>query len=248
MLGEKAKGEEMNLERPNFTVNIVCLANSRKTAGRCIAGKEIDTTGKAGRWIRPVSPRPTHEISELEMLYPDGETVKLLDIIEIPCEKPAPQGHQPENVLIDARFFWQRRDRVNWQALKAILDEPSPLWVNGFSTRQCHNNRIPEHQLDSKQGSLRLIALDRMLLYTDLKLQKSGNMKQAVRARFDYLGDHYCLDVTDPVIESYFLKAGAIEHSLDTALACISLTELWEGYVYKLVASIITPKRAAHHE
>lgn len=238
----------MNLERPNFTVNIVCLANSRKTAGRCIAGKEIDATGKTGRWVRPVSSRPTHEISELEMLYPDGETVKLTEIIEIPFEKPAPQGHQPENILIDARFFWQRRGRIDWQVLNVILDEPSPLWINGFSTRQGHNNRIPEHQLDFKQGSLRLIALNRVLLHTDLKPQKSGNIKQVVRARFDYLGDHYCLDVTDPVIESYFLKAGAIEHSLDTALACISLTEPWEGYVYKLVASIITPKRAVRHE
>ena len=238
----------MNLQHPNFTVNIVCLANSRKTAGRCIAGKEIDATGKAGRWIRPVSLRPTHEISELEMLYPDGETVKLLEIIEIPYEKPAPQGHQPENVLIDARFFWQRRGRMDWQVLNVVLDEPSPLWINGFSTRQGHNNRIPEHQLDFKQGSLRLIALDRVLLHTDLKPHKSGNMKQVVRARFDYLGDHYCLDVTDPVIESYFLKAGVIEYSLDTTLACISLTEPWEGYVYKLVASIITPKRVVRHE
>jgi hypothetical protein len=238
----------MNQERPNFTVKIVCLANSRKTAGRCIAGKELDATGKAGRWIRPISGRPTHEISELEMLYPDGQTVKLFEVLEIPCEKPAPQGHQPENVLIDPRFFWQRQDQVDWQMLNQMLDEPSPLWINGFSTHQGHNNRIPEHLLDFTQGSLRFIALDRVSLHTDLKNRKSGNIKQVVRASFDYLGDHYCLDVTDPVIESYFLRAGKNEHLLESALACISLTEPWEGYVYKLAASLITPKRVARHE
>jgi hypothetical protein len=238
----------MNEERSNFTVRIVCLANSRKTSGRCIAGKELDVTGQAGRWLRPVSPRPTHEISELDMLCPDGETAKLLDILEIPCVKPVPQGHQPENVLIDARFFWQRHNRINWQALNQMLDKPAPLWTNGFSTRQGHNNRIPESLLDSRQGSLRLIALDRVLLHAGPKAPKFGDMKQVVRASFDYQGDHYCLDVTDPVIESYFLKTGAIEHALDTTLACISLTETWEGYVYKLVASIITSKRAAFHD
>lgn len=238
----------MNEERPNFIVNMVCLANSRKTSGRCIAGKEIDGTGTTGQWIRPVSLRPTHEISELDMLCPDGETAKLLDILEIPCVEPVPQGHQPENVLIDARFFWQRQNPANWQALNQMLDEPASLWANGFSTRQGHNNRIPKNLLDSQQGSLRLIALDQVVLQAGPRAPKFGDMKQVVRASFNYLGDRYCLDVTDPVIESYFLKAGAIEHALDTALACISLTEPWEGYVYKLVASIITPKRAARHD
>jgi len=238
----------MNLERPNFTINIVCLANSRKTTGRCIAGKEIDGTGKTGQWIRLISSRPTHEISELEMLYSDGETVRLLEVMEIPCEKPAPQGHQPENVLIDARFFWQRRDRANWQALNQMLDEPDPLWISGFSTRQGQNNRIPENLLNPQQGSLRLIALDQILLHAGPKAPRFGDMKQVVRASFNYLGEPYCLDVTDPVIESYFLKIGGGEHTLDVAVACISLTEPWEGYVYKLVASIITRKRAARHE
>jgi hypothetical protein len=33
------------------TVEIVCLANSRKAGGRCIAGVRTDT----GAWVRPVS-------------------------------------------------------------------------------------------------------------------------------------------------------------------------------------------------
>jgi hypothetical protein len=47
----------------NTTRRIVCLANSRKMNGRCIAGRELNE-GKAGAWIRPVSDRPHHEVSE----------------------------------------------------------------------------------------------------------------------------------------------------------------------------------------
>ena len=234
-------------KRPNFTAKIVCLANSRKRGGRCIAGKELDETGTAWRWIRPVSARPSHEISEAEY-YLKGKPIDLLDVVEIPCEKSAPSGHQLENVQIDARFFWKRQDRVSWLALLDMVDRPAPLWINGYSTHLGCNNRIPESQLNSAQGSLRLIALDRVFLHVDRKIQQLGDSKQAVKASFDYQGDHYCLDVTDPVIESYFLKTGAAEHELGEALACISLGEPWEGYVYKLAASIITPKRAARHE
>jgi len=42
---------------------IVCLANSRKLQGRCIAGREI-VQGKPGAWIRPVSAREHEEVSE----------------------------------------------------------------------------------------------------------------------------------------------------------------------------------------
>ncbi len=75
----------MNTENPNYIVQIVCLANSRKTSGRCIAGKEIDATGKVGCWIRPISARFSHEISEEDRRYPNGETAQILDIIEIPA-------------------------------------------------------------------------------------------------------------------------------------------------------------------
>ena len=77
------------------TVKIICLANSRKRSGRCIAGKIIDSN----KWIRPVSSRESEEISEEERRYKDGQMPKLLDIISIPVKFRKPTLHQKENYL-----------------------------------------------------------------------------------------------------------------------------------------------------
>ncbi|MYC34131.1 MAG: hypothetical protein F4X64_13280 [Chloroflexi bacterium] len=60
----------------NITVStvkrIVCLANSRKRGGRCVAGKELLPDDRLGGWIRPVSARHDEEVSPQECCYTDG--------------------------------------------------------------------------------------------------------------------------------------------------------------------------------
>ena len=98
-----------------YIKTIVCFANSRKTAGRCIAGKEWQD-GKPGDWTRPVSNRPSHEISEEERRYQDGNDPQLLDIIKVPCEHHLPVAHQRENQLIDPGYYWTKQGEVGWQS------------------------------------------------------------------------------------------------------------------------------------
>ena len=71
---------KMNLSIQNIRT-IVCLANSRKPDGRCLAGK-LYTQGKFGSWLRPISIREGEELSEQERQISKGVEPALLDILE----------------------------------------------------------------------------------------------------------------------------------------------------------------------
>lgn len=115
------------------TKKIVCLANSRKHSGRCIAGKEVLPDGY-GKWIRPVSTRPSAEISEEERRYENGVLAKVFDIISIPVIGAAPQLHQSENYLIDAGYYWVKNGNLPWIDVRQLVDEPTTIWTNNDST------------------------------------------------------------------------------------------------------------------
>ena len=53
------------------TKRIVCLANSRKLSGRCVAGREL-VADRPEAWVRPVSAREHQEVSEHERQYQDS--------------------------------------------------------------------------------------------------------------------------------------------------------------------------------
>jgi len=69
---------------------MVCLANSRKLNGRCVAGIEL-SAGKRVGWIRPVSAREHEEVSEYERQYEDGSDPQLFDIMDVPMIEPSPR-------------------------------------------------------------------------------------------------------------------------------------------------------------
>jgi len=57
-----------------YLKTIVCLANSFKTDGRCVAGREVRANGY-GDWIRPVSARETAEVSLSDCRYKDDQSL-----------------------------------------------------------------------------------------------------------------------------------------------------------------------------
>ena len=87
------------------TKRIVCLANSRKLHGRCIAGREFTLDNTPGAWIRPVSNRRHQEVSEYERQYSDGSDPQLLDIVDIPLLQHCPEEYQRENWLLDPKYY-----------------------------------------------------------------------------------------------------------------------------------------------
>ncbi len=79
---------------------IVCLANSYKEKGRCVAGIELNQMNELiykdsiPKWIRPVCKKEHDEIPNYLVL-----NIKPLDIIEFEIIELVPKGFQSENVL-----------------------------------------------------------------------------------------------------------------------------------------------------
>jgi len=226
----------------NYKKKIVCLANSRKPGGRCVAGKEV-LEDSYGGWVRPVSVRTTAEISVEERQYENGSEPKLLDIIDIPLIAPVPRIHQTENHMIDAEVYWTKEGEFSWEDVTALLDTPASLWGNGDSTYHGRNDRMTQAAASAFQNSLWLIAPTNVVMRVLTPGAAFGNPKRRVRAEFTYQGVPYDLMVTDPVAERVYLARSNGDYPSQDVRFCISLAEAHtDGYCYKLVAAVISPE------
>lgn len=185
-----------------------------------------------------MSGRDTEEISEEERRFKNGDTPSVLDIIRIPMLEPRPKSYQSENHLIDDQFYWEKVGRASWQEVVGAVDPVrGNLWENGYHDR---NDRIPEARARQLPDSLLLVRPENAVIRPVQALHK-----KQVRAMFNLNGQEYNLVVTDPEIERHVLKmTGNDEYPVPGALLCISLGEIFEGHAWKLIASVITEKRA----
>lgn len=219
-----------------YVKTIVCFANSRKIAGRCIAGKEWENE-QPGEWIRPVSSRSTHEISEEERRYQDGRTPQLLDILQVPCNAPQPLHHQRENHVIDSGYYWVKTGQLPCSDIHSWLDNPANLWVTGQSSYSGVNNRVAVGQENGI--SLYLVQVECLRLLVGRKTQDYPDSKRAVRGQFKYNGVAYLMDVTDPNVEKNFLALDDGEYDIPNPVLCISLGDPYQEFYYKLIAAIL---------
>ncbi len=87
----------------SYLKTIICLANSKKRSGLCIAGKEIHLANAPNRligdWIRPMGQHAGGALSEYATWYSDGEAPQVLDLITVALQKPHPHLYQKENHL-----------------------------------------------------------------------------------------------------------------------------------------------------
>jgi hypothetical protein len=110
---------------------IVCLANSRKLNGRCIAGKEFGGN-EFGAWLRPVGARQHGEVSVYERQYENGSDPRVLDIIDVPLLDPQPNDFQQENWL--RIIYWVKIGRATWSDLIRLADRVEPPWIDGIDS------------------------------------------------------------------------------------------------------------------
>ncbi len=219
---------------------IICLANSRKRGGRCVAGKELLPDGHRGGWLRPVSARDDEEVSPRERCYVDGEDPKVLDVIDVPLLSPRPKTYQRENWLLNPDRRWTKIAQATWNDLHSLTDRDELLWINGHNTHAGKNDRVPIEETSSIGDSLRLIKVDSLTVTVAEPSRPSADYP-ILRGSFDYLGDEYCFRITDPESESGSVELSYRDYHVGGRYLVVSLGEPFEGYAYKLIATIIKP-------
>lgn len=229
----------------SYTHTIVCLANSWKNTsesdGRCVAGRLYEKK-KFGEWVRPISGRSSHEISQRERLYVDSSDPAVLDVIDIAFKAPQPSGHQQENHVIDSSQRWRKVGRLTWKQIQGAVEEPKGLlWGNGRSSSRGINDGVEEASAQRLKRSLYLVRPTALVLTKALEPGYEGKRARTrVRAAFKVSGVQYRLAVTDPEVPER-LSDG--DTKIPEALLCLSLPAVGVGgYCYKLVATVITPE------
>ncbi len=222
---------------------MVCLANSRKLMGRCVAGREWAAGRGAGSWIRPVSAREGREVSEYERQYEDGSDPRVLDIIDIPVRGPQPDGCQTENWLLDPEYYWEKAGVCSPFDLPALVDPVEPLWVDGYSTCHGSNDKIPVEATGGTCSSLRLIRVEEIALEVFAPGEAFGSSKRRVQGRFVHADRDYALWVTDPMYERRYLARLDGTYRIGECHLTVSLGEPYQDAIHKLIAAIIDPDR-----
>ena len=233
-------GKIRRIPAMNYVKKIVCLANSRKHSGRCIAGKKVFARGY-GSWIRPISVRPSAEVSEEERRFENGQDARVLDIISVPMLAPAPFLYQTENHIIDAGYYWRKTGELPWAKLKQLVDEPATLWANGNSTRKGRNDRVGLELASKMTNSLMLIEPETLTVRVQTEGAEFDNPRRRIRADFMHQDVNYVLVVTDPIAERAFLAKPDGDYPLADTYLTVSLGEPHtDDCCYKLVAAVIS--------
>ena len=212
------------------TKQIVCLANSRKHSGLCVAGLE---RGEPPLWVRPVSDRPKQEVSRHECRYQGGGDPQLLDIISVPLISACPEGHQSENWLLDPNERWVKDGEVSWNDLEAFSCRSGPLWINGDASASGQYNRVEVARISDVEDSLRLIHV------SCFTARVSSSYGPRVDGEFVFDGTTYKFRVTDPAVEAAYRTRPDGAYDIGECYVTVSLGEEYDGYYYKLIAGVI---------
>jgi ATP-dependent DNA helicase RecQ len=215
---------------------IICLANSRKYSGCCIAGKEL-IEGRIGGWIRPVGGEATGELSVSDITMANGEVPKLLDVVTVHVSEGCPHAYQVENCRIAAEP-WIWNGTLSGSRLPELCDDVDCLWINGYHSLNGLNDRMPVELAGKTLDSTLLFIRPEGLC---ILVEADARGLKKFRAKFTYKEAAYCLTVTDPVIETRYMRMEIGHYPVDSLqpYLTVSIGEPFEGFCYKLVAAVI---------
>jgi hypothetical protein len=223
-----------------FVQTIVCFANSRKEGRRCVAGKTWLRAGH-GAWVRPVSRDASRALSPDLLAYQDGAQPSLLDIVRVPMQARLPEGHQPENSLVDDAYFWSKTGQLSWADIDQWVDTPQQLWALNSQSGGMLNNRV--HAALAVDSSLQLVRVPTVLVKLMAAPPPGNPLRRVVVGEFVYHGVPYRLHVTDSLIEAQCRAQPGQSLQIANAVLCVSLGACFRQHYYKLIASVLFDRR-----
>lgn len=214
----------------------ICLANSYKHGGRCIAGIEVvpQSDGSLAivrhddgrpRWIRPVSMSANGEIPNHL-----AESFKIFSLVKLTDVEPCPDNAHTEDVHCTRMEICPFELSPTKDFLNQLIDtqHQAVFYFRGKS--------IPTTIIDRLDYSLMLIHPDNACAYCD-----EGRENSKYRMKFTYNGSNYDFPITDPVFLEQFKKSPDSYADLEGVYLVLSLGIAFEGFHYKLVATVLIP-------
>ena len=216
-----------------MSVDFLCLANSRKGGGRCVAGL---VPGRG--WVRPVPNASGSAVPTARSKH-----FGLLDVVTADLASPVPLKSQPENVILGPEGFSKTtgHDPLSLRSeLEALIGKEPDLLFRGRS------DRIAEAEIDDEPIKNSLVVVEPKTIRWRRTTSISTGRPQ-VRCLFNIGEGSFSLVVTDLVVEEALRQLPSGIHERNAAgfrdnqrlLLTISLGEAFEQHHYKLVAAAI---------
>ena len=207
---------------------LICLANSWRPGGRCVAG--IDTA--TGKWVRPI-PRQRGAVPE-EYTWLNDRYLGPLDIVEMQLEAPTFRTRfQCENCVV-RNWDWRRLGRATVaDVLKYCIREETVLHSTTKVVEPVQVEQLPPQEW----ASLALVHVENVLFDRDSREPDRWHAMFSLGR----LGPRYHIKLTDPDATRRLNKGQRIKPA---CLLTLSLTEPIKmsdhpELCYKLVAGVI---------
>ena len=233
------------------TKRVLVLANSIKKGGRCVAGREVflrDGRLRLAGWIRPVSNLGEGELLPQHYALQCGGELQILEVVDMVLASHRNDPGQPENWLLAGNRQWKRIGRLSAARVACLGEEPRDLWLESGG----HADRISVAAQAGRTPQRSIV----LIKPTDFKVRLwrkrnpfRGYVQRRTQAIFSYRNARYGLSLTDPSFNRMHCSDHPAEGEkprefvpacAEKCLLCISLTPPFNGYHYKVVASVLS--------
>ena len=221
----------------------ICLANSYKRNGRCIAGVEItisqDNHWKVVRnndgsphWIRPIDQHTEYG----EVLEGEARHIPLLSVVKISEAVPCPHESHSEDVN-----YLQMTTIGMIHNYREVLEQLSDnVHFEIFYTTEL---AISPEIYAKGNYSLMMIHPENIQFQEDLTKNRAR-----YRMSFSYHGTNYDFSITDPVFYEQIALQPELLNSLTDIYLTLSIGLEYEGRHHKLIAGVIIPSDMSTHD